>query len=171
MLVSGLFLCAMPAAADVVIMKDGFTLHGKILKERAVIRDPDAGPFVAMKANGLTSVDDGARWMVFPASQRQLGDVSSDYDKFAGNEVFLLKTRRIDSLPLPGQALFRKETPFDKNWRKVMTFDDPNGGFYEIKQQITALTPHHIMCVSSRSPTSGPPSTSPRNWARKFARP
>jgi pimeloyl-ACP methyl ester carboxylesterase len=143
-LVCGLLLFAIPAAADVVIMKDGFTLHGKIIKEQTAIRDPDHGPIFTIKGNGLTSVDDGARWMVFPASQRQLGDVSKDYDKFAGNEVFLLKTSRIDSLPLPGSALFRKATEFDKNWRRVMTFDDPNGGFYEIKQQITALTPHQV---------------------------
>jgi pimeloyl-ACP methyl ester carboxylesterase len=143
-LVGGLLLCAVPAAADVVIMKDGFTLHGKIVKEKTAIRDPDHGAIFTIKGNGLTAVDDGARWMVFPASQRQLGDVFNDSDKFAGNEVFLLPTRRIDALPLPGSALYRKETPFDKNWRKVMTFDDPNGGFYEIKQQITALTPHHV---------------------------
>lgn len=138
-----------PASADVVILKDGYMLHGKIYKEQQIISDAHAGPIVSSKINGLTLVDDGPRWTIFSATQRQVGDVTKDFDKFARYEVFFRKTGYVDRQRLPSSATYRKETPFDKNWRRVMIFDDAKvNGHYEIKQQITAMTPHFVRIES-----------------------
>src|SRR5262245_40745780 len=60
-------LAAVAARADVIIFKDGFTIHGvKTVKERDIIIDPQIGAIVGPKANGMTAIDDGPRWVVFP---------------------------------------------------------------------------------------------------------
>lgn len=64
------------AQADVVILKDGFTLHGKLVKEKTVIEG-----IVVDKGNGLTLIDDGPRAIIFPANYKEVGDAGA-VDKF-----------------------------------------------------------------------------------------
>src|SRR5262245_49835152 len=69
-------VAAVAVRADVIVFKDGFTIHGvKTVKERDIIIDPNIGAIVGPKANGMTAIDDGPRWVVFPTSAQQVADV------------------------------------------------------------------------------------------------
>ena len=67
------------APADVVILKDGFVVQGKVGKEMERIFDKATGQaFVVPKANGFDYLDDGARVVIFSSHHKQLGEVGKD---------------------------------------------------------------------------------------------
>ena len=66
------------ARAEVIILKDGYTLHGvRIFKEKTELFDKESGHvFQIDKFNGVTAIDDNARYVVFPTSLKQVADVA-----------------------------------------------------------------------------------------------
>ena len=105
-LVLAVTITALTVQADVVILKDGYTLHGlKTVKEKEVIFDDGTGEsIVGPKANGMTAVDDGPRWVVFPNSSLQVADVS-DNNKFKDFTAYTReKTRGTEKLPSTARA-------------------------------------------------------------------
>jgi hypothetical protein len=72
-------LVGVAARADVIILKDGFTIQAmKTVQEKEVVLDPTVGPLISPKANGMTAADDGPRWVIFPTSTRQLAEISEN---------------------------------------------------------------------------------------------
>ena len=136
-----------PARADVVILKDGYTLHGRLYKEKAPVYDSLTGATVAsFKANGLTIVDDGVRMQVFPATYRNIGAVEDNYNKYARNDAFLRPLGpRLDPRPIPPNTKLRTMSDFNEEWTRTIRVDDTQVvGYHDIRQKITSLNPHFI---------------------------
>ena len=78
----GIGIQSMPVVADVVILKDGYTIHGKLITQQTSFFDNLTGELiVTKKMNGLTMVDDGVRLTAFSANYKRVGDVDP-FDKF-----------------------------------------------------------------------------------------
>ena len=66
-------------AADVVILKDGFVIQGKVRKETESVPDKATGQsFTVPRAGGFDLLDDGPRLIVFSSHAKQLGEISTD---------------------------------------------------------------------------------------------
>src|SRR5262249_31084586 len=113
------------ARADVVILKDGFTIHAvKIVKERDVLLDPVIGPIIGPKANGMTAADDGPRWVLLPSSARQVADVS-DTNRFKDFASYTRDRTKGDQ-KFPATAISPMDIkPWDyKEWTKEVRYGD-----------------------------------------------
>src|SRR3954469_9389399 len=118
-------LVGVAAHADVIILKDGFTIHGvKTLKEKEVVIDMDSGTALMMqKPNGMVAIDDGPRWVVFPNSAFQVGDVS-EANRFKDFAAYT-RERTKGFRKLPSNAINqRKVKDWDfKEWKMEVDFD------------------------------------------------
>ncbi|HEX3147490.1 MAG TPA: hypothetical protein VHR66_05365 [Gemmataceae bacterium] len=140
------------AHGDVVIFKDGFAIHGnKIGKEKDVWIDPDSGmAFVMTKANGLTAIDDGPRWTVFPSSALQLADVR-DTNRFKDFTPYTRTfTKGEEKLPSTARNPVDVQGWDYKAWTKVVKYEDADPRVkHTVKLHISVMTPHYIRVGSS----------------------
>src|SRR5438093_9524556 len=60
-----LLLFPAPAPADVVYLKDGFALHGKVRSEANPEVDPLSGMMIPIRKGNCFIVDDRVRWVMF----------------------------------------------------------------------------------------------------------
>jgi pimeloyl-ACP methyl ester carboxylesterase len=148
-----LTVAAIPGRGDVVILKDGYAIHGKILEEKSAIIDNLTGmQLETRKAYGLTLMDDGPRYTIFSAHYKRVGDVST-VNKFVEHVTITRQARNKHDLnKLPSQMEFdrdKSKTEFNSRWQRTLVFRNTAGpGFYEIEQQIDILTPHYVRIVS-----------------------
>jgi predicted esterase len=151
-----LTLPALAARGEVIIMKDGYTLHGvKIIKEKEEIIDKDTGmSFVGNKINGVTAIDDYVRWVIFPTSLKQVADVAES-NKFKDLIGYSPKhSLYVGEKPLPstlaGEGTVHK--PWDyKLWERELRFLDSvnKSSYHTVKQHISVINPHYIRIGSS----------------------
>ncbi len=138
------------ASAEVVILRDGYALHGKLGSEQENISDPNTGVLIQVKkASGFTSMDDGPRWTVFSVHYKRVGEVNP-LNKFEG-QTPLTRKAKFGSYPVGQYMTLVKETDFDSRWRRTLYYRDtlrPNER-YDIEQQIDILTPHYVRVVST----------------------
>lgn len=141
--------CGTLAAADVVIMPDGFVLTGKHSKERELVPAGNGQGLVVDKANGFDLIEDGARSVVFSRHVEKGGKIEKDAPQ---PEYTPLKQ------PLAGRsgrgksiaALNPKVGPFNDKWVQVITGtsppspDLPNGAPVRIARQIVRMDPRLI---------------------------
>jgi hypothetical protein len=140
---------------DVVIMKDGFTLIGKVNREGQVIFE---GGQAIKVGNGFWVVEDDqtlppralTRRIVFPF--RQVQDVD-DKPINKGPELVIL---RQSLTPLstaqwmePFGPILRL-TPFDKDWNRIIEIQPAKGKPMDSKQRVTCLTPYCVVVEASR---------------------
>lgn len=145
-------LTIMSAEAAVVIMKDGYTIYGvKAFKEKEVLIDDQIGQVLLIpKANGMTAVDDGPRWVVFPNSPLQIADVS-DTNKFKDFTAYT-RDRVAGEEKLPSTArnpeLLKSWDP--KEWTRTIRFEDVNPRiFHTVRQHISVISPYYVRVGSS----------------------
>lgn len=138
--------------ADVVILRDGYTLYGvKTVKERQPLIDDQTGDvFITDMPNGMTAVDDGPRWVVFPSSPLQVADVN-DSNKFKDYASYTRDRFRGDT-KLPSTArdpeLLKPWDP--KEWTRVIKFNDVDPRLkHTVKQHINVITPYYVRVGSS----------------------
>lgn len=142
-------IATLTARADVVILKDGYTIYGvKTLKEKETILDKEVGEsFVVEKTNGLTVIDDGPRWTIFPLSNLQVADVSNT-NKFSGLTAYYPKgDRYVGRQVLPPSANRPKIGPWnDKEWTRTVEFldaDKPNAK-HVVQQHVGVISPYYV---------------------------
>jgi pimeloyl-ACP methyl ester carboxylesterase len=150
-LVLAVTFTALTVQADVVILKDGYTLHGlKTVKEKDLIIDDSGDAFLGPKANGMTAVDDGPRWVVFPNSALQVADVS-DNNKFKDFTAYTReKYRGTEKLPSTARdpQLIKDWDP--KTWERVIKFNDVDPRLmHTVKQHVNFISPHYVRVGSS----------------------
>jgi pimeloyl-ACP methyl ester carboxylesterase len=134
---------ALPGRGDVVILKDGYTIHGKVGVEQTAIFDPLTGAsIVTRKMNGLNVVDDGPRWTVFSATYQRVGEVDK-FNRFADLIQLTRPIFRKSQYPILNQMHFEKKTEFNDRWQRTLYYSNPAGGVHQIEQQIDVLTPHY----------------------------
>jgi hypothetical protein len=141
------------ARGDVVILKDGYTLYGKLVREKAIVQDDVNGRnFIADKVNGLTALNDGPRWTFFPASNKQVADVS-DANKFKDLTEYKNKERPIiGDMPLPPDVYNPIVSEWnDSTWKRDIVFTDgkDKNAKHTVKQYIAVINPYFIRIGSS----------------------
>ncbi|MFO0799624.1 MAG: PHB depolymerase family esterase [Gemmataceae bacterium] len=142
---------AAAAPADVIILRDGFTMQGKVGKEVERITDPATGQaFVVAKGGGFDFLDDGARIVIFSSHHKQLGEVSKDVKARPDYRAFRNEYKnRTANYPPPVAWSPRKTPEFDAKWRRTLEINVP-AGFERVDQQVTYLDPY-CCYVSSRT--------------------
>ncbi len=143
------FLTAHAAGQDTVILRDGTTLKGKLVKDKEAIFDKASGINVIVdKAGGLEAIHDGTKWTFFGTHSRQVGEFIKDENPKSNDIVFRRPALPKSAHDVPqgfGKIDFTK---WDKNWRRTMTIKFDKGGFETIEQAITRVTPKVIWIVS-----------------------
>ena len=144
-------IAALPGRADVVILKDGFTIHGKVIKERDSFFDPLTGEQMeTFKLNGLTMVNDGPRLTVFTANYKRVGDVDP-FNKFADLiNVVRKPPEGYKKYPLPPTMQLTKDADFNDAWFRTLKFNSTPQAWHLITQHIDFITPHYL-CMNSTS--------------------
>ncbi len=134
--------------ADVVILKDGFTLHGKLIKEKTVIEG-----IIVDKGNGLTLIDDGPRAIIFPANYKEVGDAGAiDRFKDLVNYSNTFQMPPIGNRQFPGSAIDPTFGEWDvKLWRREAKYKDAvdSTGRHTIIQNIVKITPYYVSIGST----------------------
>jgi hypothetical protein len=143
----GLTLCA--SGSEVVILKDGFVIQGKVTKEATSITDKATGRvFPMFKGNGLDIVDEGPKFVIFSTHAKQLGEISKDVklrpEYKAYRREFL---GRKSNNPLPAGAVTKSSTEFNDKWYRTIEVRVPQG-FDRIEQQITYIDPYYTYMAS-----------------------
>jgi hypothetical protein len=148
----GGIICAVAAKADVIILKDGYTIHAqKTVKEKDLLIDDQTGtPIVVIKGNGMTAADDGPRWVVFPSSPKQVADVS-DANRFKDFAAYT-RTKTAGEEKLPSTArnpqLLKPWDP--KTWEREIRFQDVDPRiFHTVRQHINFISPYYVRIGSS----------------------
>jgi len=137
------------APADVVILKDGFVIQGNVRKEMESVRDPATGAaFSVPKGNGLDTIDDGARVVIFSSHHKQLGEISKEIKLRPEYKAY---TNRIESRrtnhQFSGYTAAKELPDFNAKWKRTIEVQVP-GGFDRIDQQVTYLDPYTCYVVS-----------------------
>jgi dienelactone hydrolase len=133
------------ARADLIILKDGFVLYGKVRHDRVYFADPISKQvFWTNKLDGFYMVDDDCRRVIFSAGQ--VADATKKDFTQAADLMRLDKVRAFrGGLPLPTYWTIDEVTDFRPRWYRdiklnVKTRSHP----LKIKQRVTELTPHHM---------------------------
>ncbi|HEY2785546.1 MAG TPA: hypothetical protein VGJ05_11290 [Fimbriiglobus sp.] len=135
---------------DVVILRDGTILKGKLVKERESIFDKTSGIHVVVdKANGLECIYDGAKWTFFGShSRQQVGDFTKDEKPQTETDEFRRPARAKSFHDVPPGFGKIEYSKWDKNWHRIMTIRFDKGGYETIEQAITRIDPRVIYVVS-----------------------
>ena len=141
-------VAVLAARGDVVIMKDGYAIHGlKTVKEKGVLIDDGTGEIlITVKGNGMTAVDDGPRWVVFPNSPLQIAD-ASDANRFKDFASYTRdKTRGTEKLPSTARNPEISKNWDAKTWEREIKFNDIDPRVkHTVKQHINVITPHYVV--------------------------
>src|SRR5262249_55214391 len=146
LLLAGLFTGTTgPAHADVVLLKDGHVLQGKVLRESQVILEGGV-PYSIPKTFFL--VDDQVRRVIFGA--RQVEDVEAG-DTAAEADFAPLRRQviNLDNWPTPNPLLIQSITPWDDKGERTVKIRGTNTAA-TVTQRITALTPYYLRADSLR---------------------
>lgn len=144
---AALLICGMAARADVVILKDGYTLFGvKTIREKEGMQTEE-GVISVDRVGGMTVVDDGPRWTVFPVNNLQVADVSNT-NKFSHLVPYKPKgDRYVGKQNLPPTANLPKISPWnDKEWTRKITFLDSEKSNvrHDVDQHIGVINPYYV---------------------------
>jgi pimeloyl-ACP methyl ester carboxylesterase len=136
----GLLLAGPAGRADVVYMKDGFRLDGKVRREATLIIDPLNGQAIPVfKGSHFFIIDDKVRWVIF--NHRSVENVEPDVNIRSDLVELQNPSAGGQSNKLPGSARLEKITPFDDHWQRSV-FLTNDLGKYTIKQRLTVFTPY-----------------------------
>lgn len=139
------------ARGEVIILRDGYALHGKLGTEQEVVSDPLTGILIPVKkSSGFTSVDDGPRWTVFSVSYKRVGEVNP-FNKFDGHTKWTRAAKFGQLNAAQNMEKYKPDTEFDSRWRRTLYYRDSlrPRELYTIEQQIDILTPHYTRVVST----------------------
>jgi predicted esterase len=150
-LVLALAMPVLAARGEVIILKDGYTLHGiRIFREKDTIIDEKAGIAIPVfKPNGVTAIDDGARYVIFPDTMKQVVDVSESNkfkDLIAYNPTHV--QHYLGTKPFPQNAgndwTTVKQWDFEK-WQRVLRVNTiDNKGMHTVEQHVAVINPHYL---------------------------
>jgi dienelactone hydrolase len=137
-----------PARADLVILKDGYAMHGRIWRPATTVFEPGVGLVEIAKANGFFMVDDECRNVIF--SHRQVQDVDKEEINRTTSLIRVTReVRNIDAWKFPQPCVFVSVTPFDTRWERTFTLQTAEGP-RKIEQRLGILTPHFARVESLR---------------------
>jgi pimeloyl-ACP methyl ester carboxylesterase len=133
-----LALAATVATADVIVLKDGFVLQGKVKRETALEFDKVGGEMIAIP-KGFFMIDDGPRRVYFSPGQV----ASADKKDPPNEERILAKYSKLQVNPrnLPPLLGVLKAPEWDEGWERQITIQAPDGP-KTLPQHLGMLTPY-----------------------------
>ena len=147
----GLLAVAVASApGEVVILRDGFVIQGKVRKETELFVDKASGQSVPLlKANGFDYLDEGPKLVIFSSHTKQLGEISKDVKIRPDYKAYTTDLLRRSDHQMPAILGGRGAPPdFDAKWHRTFEVNVP-GGFDRIGQQVTFLDPYTCYVVST----------------------
>ena len=145
----GLLLLAAGSASseDAVIMRDGFTVKGKVFKEREAVIDSQGGTFTFPRLAAFDVVEVGSKFYFYSTHSRKGAEIEKDVPK---DKAVRLTKHFPGTLgrPLPGVGELRMGD-FNSAWRRTMEIGPKGGGAEKIDQIITYMDPQTIYVVST----------------------
>jgi dienelactone hydrolase len=129
------------ARADLVFLKDGFTLHGKVRQDGVTHFEGASGPLWMPK--NLYWVDADARAVIF--STRQVEDADKrDLTREADIVKVNRRVSRLDNWVVPPVQHIVEITPWNDKWERVYRLRRPSDDLIlNIGQRLSVLTPHY----------------------------
>lgn len=136
-LLSGSLFVVTFAHADLIYLKDGYVLEGKVKRDHQLELDPSTKEPVAYP-RGLFQVDDGCRRIHFLPSQARIAEreEASKEEKFASSKMIFIPHNR----PMPSIWEVLQVEPWDEKWERGFIFNGPTGKV-GLKQHLGAITP------------------------------
>ena len=125
------------AQADLVFMKDGFVLQGKVRRDHQIELDPATKEAIAYP-KGFFQVDDGARRQYFLPSQARIAekDQAEFEEKITFPKVLFIPHGR----PMPSIWEIVQADEWDDKWDRSFIFKGPNG-LVGMRQHLGTVTP------------------------------
>ena len=128
--------------ADIIFMKDGYALQGKVRREVTAEFDPTSKEMIYIP-KGFFSLNDGPRWVYFSPTQVRL------VEKLPPPMEERILSRNVRYLAMPGKMqplLEVVETgPWDyKKWERDFWFKTPNSSRFGLKQAVASINPQHL---------------------------
>ena len=127
--------CSALAAADAVIMPDGFVIPGKEVTE--------SNP----KGYSFHMVLDGPKYTIYSSHSKKGGKVENNVPR-PDFVAYRVKTFSPISNRPPGFGEM-KATEFDDKWKRTVRITQPGGLFTEVKQYIYNLDPNSCLVASA----------------------
>jgi pimeloyl-ACP methyl ester carboxylesterase len=139
------FLLTLPAGevrADIIFMKDGYALQGKVRREVTAEFDPTSKEMLYIP-KGFFSLNDGPRWVYFSPNQVRV------VEKMAApmEERILSRTVRFMALPRKMEPILEvvETKPWDyQKWERGFVFRSPNAPLVGLKQAVASINPQHM---------------------------
>ncbi len=128
---------ALPVHADLVFMKDGFVLQGKVRRDHQIELDPATKEPIAYP-KGFFQVDDGVRRQYFLPSQARIAekDQPESEEKFSFPKVIFIPHGR----PMPSIWEIVQSDDWDDKWDRSFIFKGP-GGLVGMRHHLGTVTP------------------------------
>lgn len=131
------FLVLSGSRADLVFMKDGFVLQGKVRRDHQIELDPSTKEAIAYP-KGFFQVDDGTRRQYFLPSQARIAekDLPETEEKISFPKVQFIPHGR----PMPSIWEIVQVDEWDDKWDRSFIFKGPNG-LVGMRQHLGTVTP------------------------------
>ncbi len=142
LLVVAFFLVAVGATrADLIFLKDGFVLQGKVKREGVTEIDPVTREAVFMP-RGFFTLDDGPRRIVFSPTQVRVAErspvlVEERFPRAAMSKLF-------NPGIMPPIADVVETGEWNQKWQREYWARTPNADKTGLVQQVTLITPYHV---------------------------
>lgn len=138
LLVAALLVPAAAGRAQTIVFKDGFTLTGKVDRQKKTIIDPVSNTPIELP-DGFFLIDDGARAIIFsPAHLQVVGE------KYTPSEVSYKRVMPADSAgadQLPAMAEVLEFGQWDDRWDRLVKFRAADGRTITYNQHVQYLNP------------------------------
>jgi hypothetical protein len=149
-LVLGLLgLLAAAAHADIIYLKDGTVLYGRVIQETTMLTDPATGSALPVpKGNNVYAVYDGTRVVSFSPLQLDPNRPVEKTDHYAN----LVKLERIPPAKpwrnLSESGRIEGKLEFDAKGKRTIRIRNERG-FVKVEQMLTGLTPYQLRILST----------------------
>jgi hypothetical protein len=149
-LLFGCALTALAAGPEVVILKDGFVIQGNVHKQVETIVDKATGiPVQVVKTNGMSMINEGAKFTIFSEHAKQLGAIAPDTKlrpTYKGYSMPFAGFKAANPLPA-GETI--KTSEFNSKWVRHLTVKVIGAAPETIDQQITYMDPYFLYMASA----------------------
>ena len=141
---AALLLLSSPGEArgDIIFLKDGYALQGRVRRETTAEFDP-VGKEMIYIPKGFYSLDDGARWIYFSPTQVRVVEKMPP----PMEERILSRNVRYIALPLKMPPLLRVVSTGQWDyvkWERDFFFQSPSLARIGIKQAVASINPQHM---------------------------
>ncbi len=134
-------LAGSPARGDLIFLKDGFVVEGKVGREYEAVWDKGARDYIMVPKGFSFFIDDVARRVYFSHTHVAETKKSERKEELRViNKNFVLGGA---GGQLPGIAAVMEPGPWDNKWERKYEFRTASGAQVKVKQRLGFLTPYH----------------------------